>query len=267
MYCSGLIPGQIPGLDMEPISQEPKPSKKVPYAKPIPRNFQAQWNENNAKKPAILPTPSHISTASGAFYASDDEDGHVLGVDPVAFGMEQLGRATLTLFGLPATDSDQSEMIADQTMQSLPLAHLPTPTAVIVDGTILPIQPESDLERAVRSGEEELIQVLSSMGLKTGGEDESDDLSQASDREEAEFDRDRELDDDDCYPRSRTPVLDDLPGFRGHSGIGPTPTGGLLGDFPPGTLIFSFFFNIFIDFNFFFFFFRFPASWTSSAAG
>ena len=156
---SSLVAGQIPGLDMEPVCQEPKPSKKVPYAKPIPRNFQAQWNESHStKKPAILPTPSHISTATGAFYASDDEDGHVLGVDPVAFGMEQLGRATLTLFGLPATDADKTE-ICPETMQSLPLAHLPTPTAVIVDGTILPIQSESELERAVRAGEEQLIQV------------------------------------------------------------------------------------------------------------
>lgn len=156
---SSLIAGQIPGLDMEPVCQEPKPSKKVPYAKPIPRNFQAQWNESHStKKPAILPTPSHISTATGAFCASDDEDGHVLGVDPVAFGMEQLGRATLTLFGLPATDSDKTE-ISTETMQSLPLAHLPTPTALIVDGTILPIQSESDLERAVRAGEEQLTQV------------------------------------------------------------------------------------------------------------
>ena len=73
------------------------------------------------------------------------------------------------------------------------------------------------------------------MGLKTGGEEDSD-ASGTSD-EEVEFDRDRELDDEDSYPRSRTPVLDDAPSFRGHTGIGPTPTGGLLGDFPRGEIL------------------------------
>lgn len=39
----------IPGLDLDIISSgvDSKESKlkKVPYSKPIPRNFQAQWNE------------------------------------------------------------------------------------------------------------------------------------------------------------------------------------------------------------------------------
>jgi hypothetical protein len=47
------------------------------------------------------------------------------------------------------------------------------------------------------------------------------------------YNQDRELDDDHFYPRPQTPVLGDSPGYnRGHSGIGPTLTGGLLGDFP-----------------------------------
>jgi len=80
-----------------------------------------------------------------------------------------------------------------------------------------------------------VTQVLTAMGLKTGAEDDSD-ASGTSDNE-VEYDRDRELDDEDSYPRSRTPVLDDVPNFRGHTGIGPTPTGGLLGDFPRGELL------------------------------
>lgn len=37
----------IPGLDLDPNSADNKrdKEKKVPYSKPIPRNFQAQWNE------------------------------------------------------------------------------------------------------------------------------------------------------------------------------------------------------------------------------
>ena len=230
---SGLSAGQIPGLDMEPASQEPKPTKKVPYAKPIPRNFQAQWNENNPKKPAILPTPTQTpqpSSSRAGGEGSDDEEGYVLGVDPVAFAMEQLGRASLTLFGLPASESEDTRESAES-VQSLPAAHLPTPTAVIAGGIILPIQSGSELETAVRSGEEELMQVLTSMGLKKIMEEDA--VSEEADQQIAdEYDRDQELDDDDAYPRSRTPVLDDSPNFRGHSGIGPTPTGGLLGDFP-----------------------------------
>lgn len=37
----------IPGLDLDGTvvnEEKPKP-KKVPFSKPIPRNFQAQWNE------------------------------------------------------------------------------------------------------------------------------------------------------------------------------------------------------------------------------
>lgn len=40
--------GFIPGLDVDPnstIAADGKDSKKVPYSKPIPRNFQAHWND------------------------------------------------------------------------------------------------------------------------------------------------------------------------------------------------------------------------------
>ncbi|KAK4022428.1 hypothetical protein OUZ56_007894 [Daphnia magna] len=221
-----LSAGMIPGLDVEPLAQDVKPIKKVPYAKPIPRHFQAQWNDSNAsKKPAILPTPNVLSTSVGQ---SDDED-YVLGVDPVAFGMEQLGRATLTLFGMPANDAEKMQELLD-TVQSQPAAQLPVPTAIIIDGTILSIEADSELDKAIRTGEEELNEVLFSMGLKlTIEEEESKPVTVPND----DYNQDRELDDDDFYPRSRTPVLDDSPGYaRGHSGIGPTPTGGLLGDFP-----------------------------------
>uniref|UniRef100_A0A6P7EXK3 Pre-mRNA 3' end processing protein WDR33 n=1 Tax=Diabrotica virgifera virgifera TaxID=50390 RepID=A0A6P7EXK3_DIAVI len=38
----------IPGLDLDGVVNEEKAKpKKVPFSKPIPRNFQAQWNETN----------------------------------------------------------------------------------------------------------------------------------------------------------------------------------------------------------------------------
>lgn len=37
----------IPGLDLDVnnLNDDKSKAKKVPYSKPIPRNFQAQWNE------------------------------------------------------------------------------------------------------------------------------------------------------------------------------------------------------------------------------
>lgn len=41
----------IPGLDLDitaaPGEDKQSKLKKVPYSKPIPRNFQAQWNETS----------------------------------------------------------------------------------------------------------------------------------------------------------------------------------------------------------------------------
>lgn len=40
----------IPGLDLDLMSADDKgKAKKVPFSKPIPRNFQAQWNETGSK--------------------------------------------------------------------------------------------------------------------------------------------------------------------------------------------------------------------------
>lgn len=44
-----LVKGEIPGLDLDSNDlsdkRDDKKEKKVPYSKPIPRNFQAQWND------------------------------------------------------------------------------------------------------------------------------------------------------------------------------------------------------------------------------
>lgn len=45
--CNAEV-SSIPGLDLDIISvgeDKHAKMKKVPYSKPIPRNFQAQWNE------------------------------------------------------------------------------------------------------------------------------------------------------------------------------------------------------------------------------
>ena len=194
--------GIIPGLDVELSVQDVMPIKKVPYAKPIPRNFQDQWNENHpSEKTAILPTPN-MSTTRGE---SDD------------FAFES--RATLTLFAFSANDPEQMGEMIDS-MQLLPVAHTPTP--VIVDGTI---EANSELEESIGTGEEEQPKVLTTMGLKVIVDQEETKPEVVSIGKEL----------DDFYSISRTPFLDDSTGYkRGHSTIGPTPTGGILGGFPRG---------------------------------
>lgn len=54
--------GGIPGLDLDHAIEESKKlaSKKVPYSKPIPRNFQAQWNEMESEDPEQVEALSAI---------------------------------------------------------------------------------------------------------------------------------------------------------------------------------------------------------------
>lgn len=51
--------GFIPGLDVDPnstiLTTDSKDSKKVPYSKPIPRNFQAHWNDTGKMDDDELP--------------------------------------------------------------------------------------------------------------------------------------------------------------------------------------------------------------------
>lgn len=45
----------IPGLDLDNVVNEEKSKpKKVPFSKPIPRNFQAQWNETTGKIKTLI---------------------------------------------------------------------------------------------------------------------------------------------------------------------------------------------------------------------
>lgn len=64
--------GFIPGLDLDtsnlPDNRKDK-DKKVPYSKPIPRNFQAQWNDtgnvNDDASKEIKDAITHIVESSG----------------------------------------------------------------------------------------------------------------------------------------------------------------------------------------------------------
>lgn len=58
--------GGIPGLGMEPGDAIDKPvlKKKVPYAKPIPKNFEKAW-ESGAQPSMIKPGQGEAAGAQG----------------------------------------------------------------------------------------------------------------------------------------------------------------------------------------------------------
>ncbi|XP_065225352.1 uncharacterized protein Wdr33 isoform X2 [Planococcus citri] len=57
------IMSSIPGLDSGIFKDKNKTQKKVPYAKPIPKNFQAQWNEQRSSKDIINVDESFLPDA------------------------------------------------------------------------------------------------------------------------------------------------------------------------------------------------------------
>lgn len=93
----------IPGLDLDttfvPMDFEKK-VKKVPYSKPIPRNFQAQWNHG----PSV------------------DEATEVL-----------------------------TQVLVESVPGAVPLQQI-TPSAIVIYGKLIPVEPGSKLEKAITEG-------------------------------------------------------------------------------------------------------------------
>lgn len=55
---TGFIPGL--DLDLKNLDDKKDKEKKVPYSKPIPRNFQAQWNDTGRTEEAEDATSKEI---------------------------------------------------------------------------------------------------------------------------------------------------------------------------------------------------------------
>ncbi|XP_035734797.1 pre-mRNA 3' end processing protein WDR33-like [Vespa mandarinia] len=106
--------GEIPGLDLDHAVDEGKKftNKKVPYSKPIPRNFQAQWNEMEA------------------------ED------------IEQV----------EALNAFVNQLI-ETTPGAVPLSEL-SPTAIILYGKMIPVEPGSKLAEAIGKGNDAINKLV-----------------------------------------------------------------------------------------------------------
>ncbi|XP_018325750.1 pre-mRNA 3' end processing protein WDR33 [Agrilus planipennis] len=104
----------IPGLDLDLLGgsiDDKAKTKKVPYSKPIPRNFQAQWNET-----------------------IDDTSG---------------------------TLNEVLSQIVENTPGVVPLQKI-NPSAIIVAGKLIPVEPGSKLESAIAEGPDALNKFLRS---------------------------------------------------------------------------------------------------------
>lgn len=132
----------IPGLDLDlltPAGDDKGKAKKVPYSKPIPRNFQAQWNETagagkykTAKKE--LGTHTHL---------------HLNHIEPQAsllfpsFLVVHLVTDILLLFFTFIDDTtgsinDVISQIVENTPGVVPLEKI-APNAIIIYGKYIPV--------------------------------------------------------------------------------------------------------------------------------
>ncbi|CAB3371027.1 Hypothetical predicted protein [Cloeon dipterum] len=123
---SSLDPADIPGLDFDSVHDMHKPLKKVPYAKPIPKNFQAQWNETK----------------------NEDEEGRP--------------RRGLTEEQVVEVISKFIEQ--NPPPGFVPLKEI-EPEAIILFGQLINIVSESPLAQAIKGGSDAVMQFLESGGM------------------------------------------------------------------------------------------------------
>ncbi|XP_071451232.1 pre-mRNA 3' end processing protein WDR33 [Hetaerina americana] len=133
---------QIPGLDFENVQDQQKPTKKVPYAKPIPKNFQAQWNE----------TKKHNHEDGRGDDDSDDED---------SSRSRPRGWDSSNKDQYPYLDSVVMVDGNEQSQIKVPLSDL-QPTALIMYGKLVPVEPGSTLATAIAGGADELKRIIDS---------------------------------------------------------------------------------------------------------
>ncbi|GLH01550.1 Protein will die slowly [Gryllus bimaculatus] len=128
---------QIPGLDFEGVEDRHKPfHKKVPYSKPIPRNFQAQWNETG-----------RANHEDGRDDDSDDD--------------ESWRTRRQAFIKDPITEVITQLIETNPPPGVLPLSQL-QPQAIIVYGKLLPVEGNPVLAQAITDGPEALQRLINS---------------------------------------------------------------------------------------------------------
>ncbi|XP_049770252.1 uncharacterized protein LOC126108925 isoform X2 [Schistocerca cancellata] len=127
---------QIPGLDFEGVEDRHRQlHKKVPYSKPIPRNFQAQWNETK------------LNHEDGMDEDSDGEEG---------WRNRRGGSA-----------KDPISEVISQIMETnpppgvVPLSQL-QPQAILIYGKLIPVEGNPVLLEAIQQGGEALRRLIDS---------------------------------------------------------------------------------------------------------
>ena len=131
----------IPGLDRVQMDE---PSKKVPYAKPIPKNFQNSWNHDLGPPSQINPINNvHGPPGPGPFpgppIAPPGHLGGAPGIHPNGGGQEM----------------DNSDVMSLQELQR-------QATAVVAFGNVYPVLPGSNLYLSILSGEDAVKDILRS---------------------------------------------------------------------------------------------------------
>ena len=138
----------IPGLDRVQMDDS---SKKVPYAKPIPKNFQNSWN-HDIGPPSQQPNPMNNMHGPPGPYPGG---GPPMGPPGHMTGPPGIGGLRPNNSGNVGSEGDNSDFMSLQELQR-------QATAVVAFGNVYPMLPGSNLYMSVLSGEMSVKDILRS---------------------------------------------------------------------------------------------------------
>ena len=123
-------------------------SKKVPYAKPIPKNFQNSWNHDLGPPSQLNPMNNMLGPPPGSFPGGVPPmvpPGHISGPPP---GNLHPNNGS----GL-GSEIDNSDVMSLQELQR-------QATAIVAFGNVYPVLPGSNLYMSILSGEMNVKDIL-----------------------------------------------------------------------------------------------------------
>ena len=140
-FSSPAASASIPGLDSnakEDVSDPFEKKIKTPYAKPIPKNFEASWNSLPGQGP---PPPFNNGPPNATL---NDRPNNVFNDRP---------NNVYSQSGGPPSMQPEDECISLEELQR-------QTTAVVAFGQVFPVYPGSSLSMAIRNGEHAVKEVL-----------------------------------------------------------------------------------------------------------
>ena len=148
----------IPGLDRLAGHMD-EPSKKVPYAKPIPKNFQNSWNHDLGPPGGVGPQMNPINNMALHQGGPFPQGGPPIGPPPG----HPMG-------GVPShihpNNNNGNEMMEQNDFMSLQELQRQA-TAVVAFGNVYPVLPGSNLYVSIISGEMTVKDILRSEFLSS----------------------------------------------------------------------------------------------------